>query len=97
MTEAADDSVQELADFLTLEEAARVLRIGRNTAYELARQYVCTDGAKGLPVVRVGRALRVPRALLEAWHGGPLTLKPSSRRRRPAKSVVRHLKLVAGE
>jgi hypothetical protein len=32
-------------DFLTLEEAARILRIGRNQAYELARVWRATDGS----------------------------------------------------
>ena len=60
-------------DFLTIEQAAAILRIGRTAAYALARRYVATDGAEGLPVIRIGRQLRVPRAQLERWHGGPLT------------------------
>jgi len=62
----------DLPDFLTVEEAARVLRIGRTSAYAQAARYEETDGAEGLPVVRVGRLLRVPRARLEAFAGGPL-------------------------
>ena len=62
-----------LPDFLTVEEAAAVLRIGRTGAYELARQFIRTDGGAGLPVIRIGKQLRVPRAALERWHGGPLT------------------------
>lgn len=46
--------------FLTVEEAAAILRIGRTSAYELARRYVATEGREGLPVVRLGRSLRVP-------------------------------------
>lgn len=46
---------------LRVEEAARVLRIGRSLAYELARQYESSDGRAGLPVMRVGSCLRVPR------------------------------------
>jgi excisionase family DNA binding protein len=60
-------------DFLTVEEAARVVRIGRTSAYELARRFVETGGAEGLPVVRFGRLLRVPRCRLEEWLGGPIS------------------------
>jgi Helix-turn-helix domain len=49
-----------LPDFLTVVEAARILRIGRTSAYQLAQQWLYSDGRKGLPVVRVGRQLRVP-------------------------------------
>ena len=63
----------ELPAFLTVSEAAAVLRIGRTVAYVLAKQYEATDGTEGLPVVRVGRQLRVPRAHLEALAGAPLT------------------------
>lgn len=48
---------------LTVEEAARVLRIGRGAAYELARQWRETGGRHGLPVVTL--SLRVPREALE--------------------------------
>src|SRR5688572_21393586 len=61
-----------LPDFLTVEEAAWVLRIGRTAAYQLARRYRATGGAEGLPVIVLGRLLRVPRAQLEAWAGGGL-------------------------
>lgn len=51
---------------LTVEEAADVLRISRGVAYELARQWRATGGEEGLPVVELGRSLRVPKdALLE--------------------------------
>lgn len=53
---------ERLPDVLTIEEAARVLRIGRGAAYALARQYLDSGGREGLPVVRLGRSLRVPRA-----------------------------------
>jgi excisionase family DNA binding protein len=54
-------SLDELPDVLTVEEAARVLRIGRGAAYELARQWRESGGRHGLPVVTLGRSLRVPR------------------------------------
>ncbi len=53
---------EDLPDVLTIEEAAKLLRIGRGAAYALARQYLATGGREGLPVVRLGRSLRVPRA-----------------------------------
>jgi excisionase family DNA binding protein len=53
---------QGLPEVLTVEEAAEALRISRNTAYALARLWRETDGQKGLPVIELGRSLRVPRA-----------------------------------
>ena len=67
-----DQVVNVLPQFLTVEEAASVVRIGRTAAYQLAALYEATDGREGLPVVRFGRLLRVPRARLEDWAGGPL-------------------------
>lgn len=48
---------------LTVREAAKVLRIGKGTAYALA--------AEGLiPVLRVGRRILVPREALLRWIQG---------------------------
>jgi excisionase family DNA binding protein len=63
-------------DLLTVEEAARVLRIGRTNAYQLARRSLATDGAEGMPAVRLGHLLRVPRCLLEELVGGPISWPP---------------------
>ena len=57
-------TLEELPPVMTVEEAAAVLRIGRGPAYELARRYRETSGREGLPVVALGRSLRVPRAAL---------------------------------
>ena len=54
----------------TVAEAAVVLRIGRTTAYELARRDLATEGGEGLGVVRIGGQLRIPRASLERMTGG---------------------------
>ena len=61
-----------LPPFLTVEEAAKRLRIGRTLAYQLARRYRTTGGTEGLPVVAFGNVLRVPRAKLEELAGGPI-------------------------
>jgi hypothetical protein len=47
-------ALDELPEVLTVEEAA----------YELARQWRETEGRNGLPVVTLGRSLRVPREAL---------------------------------
>ena len=52
-------------EVLTVEEAAAVLRISRNVAYALAREWRETDGASGLPCLELGRSLRVPRSALD--------------------------------
>ena len=57
-------SLEELPEFLTVEEAAAVLRIGRTSAYLLAQQWRHSGGRVGLPVQRLGRLLRVPRSAL---------------------------------
>lgn len=51
-------------DFLTMEETAEILRVGRNQVYELARVWRATGGERGVPVVEFGRLLRVPKAAL---------------------------------
>ena len=51
-------------EVLTIEEAAAILRISRNAAYTLARQWRATGGRVGLPCLELGRSLRVPRAAI---------------------------------
>ena len=60
-------------DFLSVREAAAVLRIGKTSAYDLAHEFVHTSGESGLKVFRVGRQLRVPRTALEELLGGSMT------------------------
>jgi hypothetical protein len=57
----------DVADLLTIEEAAEILRIGRRTAYELAARFEASGGREGFPVVRLGRCLRVVRVRLERF------------------------------
>ena len=50
-------SLEDLPLTLTVEEAGQILRVGRNTAYELVR---CGK----LPSFRVGKQIRIPRQAL---------------------------------
>ena len=57
------DGIKDL-NLLTVPEAAKLLRIGRNLAYDLV--------ARGeIPSVRLGRVIRVPRTALEQWLEAP--------------------------
>lgn len=69
----AGDAHRPLPAFLTVEEAAEILRIGRTTAYALTREWRRTRGKSGLAVVSVGHKLRVPLRHLEKLAGGDLT------------------------
>lgn len=69
----------DLPEVLTVEEAASLLRIGRTAAYQLARRWRETDGREGLPVVSLGRLLRVPRAGLEELLGSKPAAASSER------------------
>lgn len=56
--------VADLPDFLTVEETAVVLRIGRTSAYAEVRRWESTGGTAGIPSVRFGRSVRVPKAVI---------------------------------
>ncbi len=72
----------EVPDFLTVEEAARVLRIGRTAAYTQATRWLDSDGDDGLPVQRVGGLLRVPRSQFERHFGIAISVIPPRHERR---------------
>ena len=52
---------------LTVEDASRVLRISRSKAYEMAKQYTASGGTAGLPCLRLGDLLRVPKFALHEY------------------------------
>ena len=61
---SASVSFGELPLVLTVDEARRVLRIGRRQLYQaIARRDVHT--------LKVGRSIRIPRSSLEAWLAEP--------------------------
>ena len=57
----------DLPPLLTVEQAAKVLQIGRSKAYELTVEYEQTRGASGLPFIWVGNQKRIPRDELAAY------------------------------
>jgi excisionase family DNA binding protein len=50
----------DIEDYLTINDVATRLRIGVRTVHRLIAE-------SGLPVVRLGRSVRIPRARFEAW------------------------------
>jgi len=84
-------TMPEVPDFLTIDEAARILRIGRTAGYQQARLWVDTDGRDGMPVQKVGGLLRVPRAQFEEHYGITITTIPVRDKRRvpPSKKGPR--------
>lgn len=57
----------DLPPLLTVEQAAKVLQIGRSKAYELTVEYERTGGVSGLPFVWVGNQKRIPRDALAEY------------------------------
>lgn len=62
--------LDELPLFMTVEQAAQALQLGRSTAYELTVEWETTNRRSGLPFVRFGRQKRVPREALVAYVRG---------------------------
>ena len=61
--------MRPLPPLLTIKEAAKLLRFGRTTVYEMAREYRSTNGRSGLPVIKIRGRLRVPREEFEQRFG----------------------------
>ena len=73
-----DVSFAGLPLMLTVDEAARLLRISRTSAYKLAHEWRCAAGASGLPTVRLGSRIMVRRVDLAAIVGLAPPTDPSS-------------------
>ena len=97
--EAVEEAVGHLPLTLTVEQAREMLGIGRSLAYSEVRRYLATDGREGIPAVRIGSVIRIPRAgLVDLMLVGaappasePVTLHavtpvPSQRQRRARSS-----------
>lgn len=47
-------------ELLTIDEARKILRVGKNTMYQLANQV-------GFPCIRLGKQIRIPLNSMMAW------------------------------
>ncbi len=83
--------LDDLPPFLTVEQAAKVLQLGRSKAYELTVEWQCSSGATGLPFVRFGIAEARP-----AGGAGPTDRDPRStiHRRRETSPGGRQMLLI---
>ena len=54
---------------LTVGDAAKALGISRTVAYRMANEYVESGGEEGLPAIRLGKRLVVPKAMLDELLG----------------------------
>ena len=56
--------LEDLPPFMTVEQAAKVLQLGRSKTYELTVEFDCSAGRSGLPFVWLGKQKRIPRTAL---------------------------------
>ena len=57
--------MSEVPELLTIDQAARVMGVSRNTAYKEAQRFRATNGKEGLEFVDAAGQMRVPRRRLE--------------------------------
>ena len=56
--------LDDLPAFMTVDQAAKALQLGRSKTYELTVEWERTGGVSGLPFVWFGCQKRIPRAAL---------------------------------
>lgn len=62
----------ELPRFLTVEQAAKLLQLGRSKTYALTVEWERSGGTSGIPFVWFGNQKRVPLEALMRWVEGQL-------------------------
>jgi hypothetical protein len=58
---AIEQALGHLPLMLTVDQTCEVLGIGRSLGYAQVRRYLASEGREGIPAVRIGTALRIPR------------------------------------
>jgi excisionase family DNA binding protein len=59
--------VADPAKFLTVEQVAKLLQLGRSKTYQLTVEWERTSGRSGIPFVWFGNQKRVPFDALMRW------------------------------
>lgn len=59
--------LSDYPEMMRVNDVAIVLSISRTIAYEQVALYERTGGREGIPVIRIGRVMRVPKSALTAW------------------------------
>lgn len=59
------ERVEVAHELLTIKEAAAAMRVSLSLGYQLAHEYLNSGGTAGLPVLRFGTCMRVPRWALD--------------------------------
>ena len=57
----------EVPQILTVEQASKLLQLGRSKTYELTVEWEQSDHASGIPFVWLGKQKRIPLAALMQW------------------------------
>ena len=70
--------LDDLPPFMTVEQAAKVLQLGRSKTYQLTVEWELSSGATGLPFVKFGAQKRVPRAALVRLIEATLDRRPAA-------------------
>jgi excisionase family DNA binding protein len=71
-------AVADLPRFLTVEQAGKLLQLGRSKTYELVGEGESTDGRAGIPFVWFGNQKRVPLDALMRWVDAQLDRPPAA-------------------
>jgi excisionase family DNA binding protein len=70
--------VADLPRFLTVEQAGKLLQLGRSKTYELTVEWERTAGRSGIPFVWFGNQKRIPLDALMRWVDAQLDRPPAA-------------------
>lgn len=70
--------LDDLPPFLTVEQAGKVLQLGRSKTYELTVEWERSGGKSGIPFVRFGSQKRIPRDALVRFVEAQLGCLPAA-------------------